>query len=201
MRSGLGLMIICLDATLCGFRCVSEYKEASNRQGPQCRCRTTGGDQLQRSLPKTAFLIFSRPLLRVALFACGFYRVHDCALPGYKYDARACVVANQSGVVELAYFISRFSGIVITDLSSVSVFFQPIAAALGFVDALMVEDLSPLVERTEREDSALAQYQALMALHNETHGGIHFGLPRLCLMMEEPPGTTVLYASGVQSAY
>ena len=46
-----------------------------------------------------------------------------------------------------------------------------------------MEQLDPFEDEEDAStaSSAIAQYQDLMARHNETHAGMHFGLPRLCL--------------------
>ena len=185
LLSVLGMIVLCLNSVCCGCRFVGQYRTTKGGKG-QCRCRAAGSEQLQRSVPKRVFLFIARPLVRMTLFVWGFYWVQDCAVAGYKYDARACVVTNQGGLIELAFFIWNFPGVVVADTICHSATFLPILAAMGVCDASMVEQLEPLVERSETQDSALAQYQALMALHNETHAGIHFGLPRLCLMLPQP---------------
>ena len=154
----------------------------------QFRCRAAGSDRLQRALPKRLFLLLCKPLLRTTLFVCGFYWVQDRTVPGYRYDARACVVANQGGVIELMYFLWQFPGTPVLDMGALSAFLLPAAAALGVLDSATVEQLAddsvPTPGgRERRQTSALAQYQCMMATHNETHAGIHFGLTRLCLFL------------------
>ena len=175
----------------CG-RCVFQSRLRETREGrtAQFRCRAAGSDRLQRALPKRLFLWLCKPLLRTTLFACGFYWVQDRTLPGYRYDARACVVANQAGPIELMYFLWNFPGTPVLDMSILSAFMLPGFAALGVLDSATVEQLaddsvpSPRSRSRGREQtSALAQYQCMMALHNETHGGLHFGLTRLCLFL------------------
>lgn len=83
----------------------SRLRETREGRAAQFRCRAAGSDRLQRALPKSLFLWLCKPLLRATLFVCGFYWVQDRTLPGYRYDARACVVANQAGPIELMCFI------------------------------------------------------------------------------------------------
>jgi hypothetical protein len=193
----LGAVVLALDTLCCGCRyCVTQVRTSGGGGGGvACRCRAAGAEQLRRSLPKTMFLWLARPLLRLGLFVGGFYWVRDCALPGYAYDARACVVANQGGPVELLYFLARFQGTVVVDMEPLPCLLVPLLLALGVLDSWGVEQLEMFESDGLGSDgelggggvalasSALAQYQALMALHNETHAGMHFGLPRLCLHM------------------
>lgn len=168
----------------------SRLRETRHGRAAQFRCRAAGSDRLQRALPKGLFLWLCKPLLRTTLFACGFYWVQDRTLPGYRYDARACVVANQAGPIELMYFLWNFPGTPVLDMSALSAFMLPGITALGILDSATVEQLaddtvpSPRSRSRGREQpSALAQYQCMMAVHNETHAGYHFGLARLCLFL------------------
>ena len=67
----------------------SRVRETRQGRAAQFRCRAAGSDRLQRALPKRIFLMVCKPLLRLGLFACGFYYVQDRTMPGYRYDARA----------------------------------------------------------------------------------------------------------------
>ena len=74
-------------------------------------------------------------------------------------------------------------------MSVLSAFMLPGVAALGVLDSATVEQRADgsLPSRPRgggrKQTSALAQYQCMMALHNETHAGMHFGLARLCLFL------------------
>ena len=130
-----GCCILVLDAATCGCRCcVAQARLDESRHGEQSvRCRigqpSRAVDRLQPSLPRRLFLFATRPLLRLALFFSGFHwvrappapprehaspsaptprgpsQVRGRDMPGYSYDAQACVVANQGGLLELLYLL------------------------------------------------------------------------------------------------
>ena len=182
------VLVLMLDEMCCGCRCVIQSRVRRGRGGraerAQCRCRAAGSDRLHAGVPKRVYLLLCKPLLRAALFVCGFYCVHDLPLSGYRYDARACVVASAAGPIELMYWLCNFPGTPVLDMAGLSVVLLPAASALGVLDASSVESEPPESPRGRRANSsALAQYMCMMATHNETHAGIHFGLPRLNIFL------------------
>ena len=182
------VLVLMLDEMCCGCRCVIQSRVRRGRGGraerAQCRCRAAGSDRLHAGVPKRVYLLLCKPLLRAALFVCGFYCVHDLPLSGYRYDARACVVASAAGPIELMYWLCNFPGTPVLDMAALSVVLLPAASALGVLDASSVESEPPESPRGRRANSsALAQYMCMMATHNETHAGIHFGLPRLNIFL------------------
>ena len=160
-----GCCILVLDAATCGCRCcVAQARLDESRHGEQSvRCRigqpSRAVDRLQPSLPRRLFLFATRPLLRLALFFSGFHwvrappapprehaspsaptprgpsQVRGRDMPGYSYDAQACVVANQGGLLELLYLLWLIApGTVVADMCQYSVLVLPALTALGVVD-------------------------------------------------------------------